>query len=195
VSDEPMVRLRADTPPGWLDAVLSDFDAFLQDHAANERKVVHSALTLAAQYPEHDALVETSIEIAREELDHFARVHALLKRRGVGLGPDGPDPYVGAMRRLERKGTRDQLLDRLLIFSVVEARGCERFLLVARALEEPELAALYRELAGSEARHRAVYLRLCRELFGDARVASRLDALLDAEAEIVRALPLRAALH
>ncbi|MDD9938862.1 MAG: tRNA-(ms[2]io[6]A)-hydroxylase [Myxococcales bacterium] len=192
---EPVLRLRAETPRAWVEAVLADFDAFLQDHAANERKVVHSALTLAAQYPEHEALVEVSIEIAREELEHFAQVHALLKARGRGLGADGPDPYVGGMRRLERKGTADQLLDRLLIFSVVEARGCERFLLVAEALQDPELAALYQELARSEARHRAVYLRLCRELFGDARTTVRLEELLEAEGELVRGLPVRAALH
>ena len=39
-----MLRLRWQTPPGWFEVVQSDFVAFLQDHAANERKVSQSAL-------------------------------------------------------------------------------------------------------------------------------------------------------
>ena len=33
-----MLRLRTKTPWGWTDVVLADFDAFLVDHAACERK-------------------------------------------------------------------------------------------------------------------------------------------------------------
>jgi len=185
---------------------MADFVAFLQDHAANERKVCHAALTLAAQYPEHPSLVDASIEIAREELDHFERIYRVLRERGHGLGQDLPDPYAGAMRRLERKGRMGaQLMDRLLIFALIEARGYERFALVADALQQraevfgapddAELAGLYRELAGSEARHRATYLRIARELFAAEQLEPRLDELLVAEAAITAELPLRAALH
>jgi tRNA-(ms[2]io[6]A)-hydroxylase len=100
------------------------------------------------------------------------------------------------MRRLERKGrTRPQLLDRLLIFSVVEARGYERFAILARGLADGQMREFYAELARSEARHRAVYLRLARDEFGDEIVAPRLVALLEAEAELARSQPIRAALH
>lgn len=196
MSKLPALELRFATPPDWLRAVESDVDAFLQDHAANERKVCHSALTLAAQYPGRLQLVDASIEIAREELEHFMQVHALLKRRGRGLAQDAPDPYVGGMRRLERKGREGlQLMDRLLIFSVVEARGYERFAILAGGLSDASLRDFYAELARSEARHRATYLRLARNYFGAEAVAPRLSEMLDAEAELAAAQPLRAALH
>jgi hypothetical protein len=33
-----MSILHYQTPPAWLDAVLDDFDRFLQDHASAEKK-------------------------------------------------------------------------------------------------------------------------------------------------------------
>ena len=51
------------------------------------------------------------------------------------------------------------------------------------------------ELSRSEARHHATYLTLARTYFDEARVEQRLDALLDREAEVMRGLPLRPALH
>jgi tRNA-(ms[2]io[6]A)-hydroxylase len=100
------------------------------------------------------------------------------------------------MRRLERRGREGlQLMDRLLIFSVVEARGYERFAILAEGLSDSSLRDFYAELARSEARHRATYLRLARGYFGADAVAPRLDALLAAEADLAAAQPIRPALH
>ena len=52
------MRLRLATSPAWTEAVLADFDAFLRDHAANERKASASALALVAHYPDRALLVE-----------------------------------------------------------------------------------------------------------------------------------------
>lgn len=191
-----MLRLRTATSPAWVAAVRGDLDAFLQDHAANERKVSASALQLAVQHPERRALVDAMVALAREELEHFARVHELLGRRGQGLGQDAPDPYMGALRALVRKAdVRTYLLDRLLVFAIVEARACERFGLLAAGLADAGLRAFYAELTRAEARHHALFVRLAHDVAARDAVATRLAEVLDAEAAIVAALPLRAALH
>ena len=86
------------------------------------------------------------------------------------------------------------LLDRLLVAGVIEARGCERFQLLAAALE-PDLAPLYAEFARNEARHAGLFVRLAKIYYAEGEVDARLEVLRSAEAEIMRALPLRPALH
>ncbi len=192
-----MLGLRWHTPRAWIDVVLADFVTFLQDHANNERKVAQSALTLATHYPQRTDLVDVALEVADEELAHYRAVWAILKERGQPLGWDSPDPYMTRMFKLLRKRDTDEyLLDRLLLFGVVEARGCERFALVADGLPESDpLKAFYLDLTRSEARHHGQYLRLARQYFAPEVVEARLDALLEAEAVIASEQPLRPALH
>lgn len=191
-----MLKLRYQTPDAWTQGVLDDFDAFLQDHAANERKVSGSAMTLVRQHPTLDELCDNLIDVALEELEHFRAVYALLRERGVPLAQDAPDPYMGAVRKLVRNDDVDTfLMDRLILFGIVEARGCERFGMVARAHPDAKMAAFYTELERSEARHHGLYSRLARVYFPEREVVERAEALLDAEAAIVAGLPLRPALH
>jgi tRNA-(ms[2]io[6]A)-hydroxylase len=77
----------------------------------------------------------------------------------------------------------------------MEARGCERFGLVAGALPPGPLQEMYRDLTVSEARHRGLFVSLAREYFDALAVQARLDELLEIEAEIVRSLPLRAGVY
>ena len=83
----------------------------------------------------------------------------------------------------------------LIVFGVVEARGCERFQLLADALPEGSLKDFYTELFKCEARHHGLFSGLAQSLFGREVFGGRLDGILDAEAAIVAELPLRAALH
>lgn len=191
-----MLRLRYATPPAWTTIATGDLDAFLRDHAANERKVSHSALTLAVQHYARSELVAALIEVAQEELEHFRLVFEALRARGGHLGPDMPDPYTGALHRQVKHPEVDTyLLRRLVLFAVIEARGHERFAMLTEALDPGPLKQLYAELTRSEARHHALYLRLARQTFGEAAARACLDWLLDVEAEVIRGLPLRAALH
>jgi tRNA 2-(methylsulfanyl)-N6-isopentenyladenosine37 hydroxylase len=190
-----ILELRVATPPGWVDAVLADFDAFLIDHAACERKASATGMAFVVRYPDRVALLDPLIAFAREELDHFHRVYRLLEARGLSLGPDVPDPYVRPLLAGIRTGRDERLLDRLLVAGVVEARGCERFGMVARALPAGELADFYTEITRSEARHHGLFLRLARAYFDEQTIGVRLDEILEAEARVVKGLPLRAALH
>jgi len=189
------MRLRLPTSPAWTEAVVHDFDSFLRDHANCERKASGSAMNLVSHYPDRAELVAAMIDLAREELQHFAQVYGQMASRGLTLGPDRKDPYVRRLSQEYRKGSDEYFLDRLLVAGILEARGCERFGLVAAALPEGPLRTFYRDIARSEVRHQDLYLRLARLYFGTASVESRLEALLDAEGRIVADLPPRAALH
>lgn len=192
-----MFDLQSATPDAWLDAVFADFDAFLVDHAACERKASATGMMFVVRYPDRSSLIDPMIAFAREELEHFQIVVGIIQKRGLRLGSDYRDEYVNGLLRMTRPGADALLMDRLLVAGVVEARGCERLGMVARALAErdSELAGVYDELTRAEARHRALFFRLARDLFGEAPARARADELLDVEAKIVARLPLRAAVH
>lgn len=187
--------LRYATPQAWVTAVLNDFDTFMQDHAAAEKKAAGMALSMISHYPDRLTLVESMSELAVEELSHFREVIKWLHQRGIQLTADTKDHYVLAMREQMRKGTEVYLMDRLLIGGIIEARGCERFGLVAEALPEGSLQQFYRSITRSEARHYQQFIDLAHCYFDAPTVNARLDELLDIEATTTDKLDITAALH
>ena len=190
-----MIVLRSVTPAAWLEAVVKDFDDFLIDHAANERKASAVALSLITHYPDRKKLVRAMMDIAREELDHYDQVYRRMEERGLAFRQDTRDEYVGSLRKQLRRGRERYFLDRLIAGGIVEARGHERFSLLERAPIGAPLQSFYRGLAASEARHAEAFIQLAQEYFPASEVEERCNELLEVEAEIVRALPIRAALH
>lgn len=189
------MRLRSKTSPLWLPTVLNDFDRFLVDHALCERKASALAMSLVAHYPDKTELVSAMIGLAIEELEHFQQVFSLIVERKLVIGPDEKDEYVNRLRQLIRKSREEYFLDRLLIASIIEGRGTERFQLVAEGLADPRLKEFYMEFWRAEARHTGLFLRLAKKYFPIEIVESRYDFLLDQEASIVESLPLRPAVH
>ena len=189
------MRLKVATSPAWTAAVLRDFDAFLLDHACCERKASASAMAFVAHYPDRPELVAACIGLARDELEHFQRVSERIAQRGLVLAPDRKDPYMGSLARVFRKGSESYFLDRLLTAAVAEARGCERFGVIAAALPEGSMQDFYRDLARSEVRHQELYRDLARTYFAEADVDARLEEILEAEAAVIRELPIRPALY
>ncbi len=187
--------LRVASPATWTDAVMADFDSFMQDHAAAEKKAAGMAISMLSHYPDRLELVAAMSDLAVEEMTHFREVVKWLHRRGLQTVADRKDPYVLALMDTIRKGRDVYLLDRLLTASVIESRGAERFGLVASALDDAALKRFYQSIARSEERHFEQFLLLARRYFPEATVASRWQTLLDLEAEIVTRLPVRAALH
>lgn len=187
--------LRYATPSIWVETVLANFDDFLLDHAAAEKKASGMAVSMLSHYPDKDALVIAMSDLAIEEMVHFRDVVKLMQQRGLVLAPDTKDAYINSFRKQLRKGSDVYFLDRLLIGSIVEARGCERFGLIADALPEGELKKFYLAITESERRHDDLFLTLAYLYFDKTIVDKRLDELLDTEAAIVKALPIIAALH
>ena len=196
-AEEPMLDLRVATPRAWVELALANLDAVLVDHAACERKAFSTGMSLVSSYPTRTLLVTAMIDFAREELEHFRTMHAILVRRGLALAPHAPDPYARALVAHIRRGDEATLCDRLLVAGIIEARSCERLLLLADALpaHDPELAPVYLELARAESRHHGLFLRLARSLCGERTALARARELLDYEGEVVSRLPLRAAVH
>ncbi|MFW5968790.1 MAG: tRNA-(ms[2]io[6]A)-hydroxylase, partial [Persicimonas sp.] len=194
-----MFKLRADTPDEWATHVADHLDDFLVDHAACERKASANAMHFVVRYPDKADIVDAMVEVAREELEHFHQVFHLMQERGVDLAADEKDPYVNALLKQSFKKGQKRLLDRLLLGSIIEYRGCERFAMLARELAErpqdAELAQFYKDLAASESKHRGDFYELALNHFPQAEVEERLDFWLDVEAEVVDDLPIRSALH
>jgi tRNA-(ms[2]io[6]A)-hydroxylase len=192
---ENMLRLQVKTDPKWVDVVMADLGTFLIDHAYCERKASGTALKLMSHYPDKKLLVDAMVELAREELEHFALVYKQIDAMGLILTPDAPDLYVNQLLKHTRGQASDYFMDRLLISALIEGRSCERFILLEAALPEGALKALYQDLLRAEARHHGLFLRLAKEYFADEVVEARFTQLLDIEAQIVQKLPLRAAVH
>ncbi|MCG3175059.1 MAG: hypothetical protein GMKNLPBB_03395 [Myxococcota bacterium] len=190
-----MLRLRTPTPPGWTQVVLAGFDAFLADHACCEYKAVSSAMSLLSRYPDHPGMVEPLIAFCREEMEHFHRMVRVLEQRGLRWIPGAADRYAEALMKHVRKSEPGRLLDRLLVPAIIEARSCERFMLLLEALPPGEIKDLYEDLTRSEARHHGFFLRLARNYFPAEEIQQRLDELLDAEDAIIRSFPLIPAVH
>jgi tRNA-(ms[2]io[6]A)-hydroxylase len=191
----PDSPLRYATPNAWTDAVLADFDSFLLDHATAEKKASGMAISMLSHYPDRTDLVTAMADLAIEELTHYREVLKWIHLRGLTIAPDQKDPYVVAFRASIRQGREAYLLDRLLTASIIEARGAERFALVAGALEVGPLKKFYQSIARSEERHFELFLGLAKQYVAHATIAQRWHELLDIEAVIVADLPLRAALH
>lgn len=187
--------LRYNSPQAWVDAVMADFSTFLADHASAEKKASGMAVNMISHYPDRKALVDTMAEIAIEELGHYREVIKLIHSRDEVLGADAKDPYVVAFRKAIRQGKDEFFLDRLLIGGLIEARGAERFGLIAKALPEGKMKRFYQAITKSEERHHEVFFELAHTYFDADVVHKRLLELADIEAEICSQLVIRAALH
>jgi tRNA 2-(methylsulfanyl)-N6-isopentenyladenosine37 hydroxylase len=190
-----MLNLKCDSNPQWVRAAIDDLDVLLSDHVHCEKKAAAAALSFINRYPSRTALVSAMTVHAREELEHFDRVHDVLRSRDSTLLHDTPDPYVNRLLALVRKGEPQRELDSLICAALIEARSCERFQLLIDALPLCDERRLFEELMPSEARHYAMFMEHARVAAGAAIADERLDELAFLEAGIVRALPNEARMH
>lgn len=183
-----MLRLAAETDPGWGAGAIEHLPELLLEQAHLEKKAAASAVTLLFRYPQHGCLQEPLSRLAREELEHFERSLEQLRSRGIEFGRQRPGPYAQQLLRCAREDDPDRLLDHLLCSAAIEARSCERMKLLAEALRqpEPELSSFYRDLVASEARHHHQFVELAKELFPAEVVDDRLHQVLAHEAFVVR---------
>ncbi len=182
--------------PEWVAAVMDDFDSFLQDHADCERKASATAMSFVAKYPDRLEIIPELIEIGVEELEHFQMVYKVMEKRGVQLAHSiAGDPYIKSLMRLQHGDVMKRFMDRLLIASVVETRGAERFKMVAQAQTDEELAKFYKMLWISEAKHGHVYVKMALNYFPEKEVYDRLKYWVKMEGEILDSVEVRPALH
>jgi len=180
--------LAAPTSEAWLAQALADPELVLIDHAHCERKAAGVALQLMFRYPSDGGLGALLSPLAREELEHFERVQALLERRGIHLRPLAAPPYGAALAALVRREEPHRRLDSFLTAGLIEARSHERMALLAAHSPDPELRELYGDLLASEARHFGLYWLLAERDWPRPEITARLETLAAAEAELLTTL-------
>jgi len=192
-----MLGLKLPTDPRWADIAEKNIEDILVDHAYCEQKAASTAISLIVTYPEYPELVTAMTALAREEMGHFKMVHDRILRMGYTMGRDRKDEYVLKLREFFPKGGSrvTQMVHRLLIAGLIEARSCERFRLLSEELEDKELAKFYRDLMVSEANHYTMFLKFARQ-YGDREIVDqKWQDLLEFEAEVMKELSKNESIH
>lgn len=185
--------LELPTDPRWVDIAGKNIGDILVDHAYCEQKAASSCISLIVQYPEKQELVEMLTPVVAEEWSHFERVMNELKKRNLPFGKQRKDEYVEKLSQVIKKGgSRDeQLVEKLLMNALIEARSCERFKMLWKNIPDKDLSDFYHDLMVSEAGHYKNFLSLAKKYMPEDYVMKRWRELLEAEAEIVRNLEVR----
>lgn len=147
------------TPQAWIEEALKQEEILLQNHCYLEQCAARNALQLMFRCPDKPDVLSKMSKLAREELRHFEKVHALLLKRGYVYRILKPSRYAGRLNDEIRKKQPEQLTDSLIVGAFIEARSCERFASLAPHVDE-EIGTFFRSLLKSEARHYKDYLTL-----------------------------------
>ena len=192
-----MLRLKLPTDPRWVDIAEKNISEILTDHAYCEQKAASSAISFIVQYPEYPELVDAMAALAKEEMEHFEMVHDQIKKRGYELGRERKDNYVAEVRKFFKGGDRiRQLVDSLLLAAMIEARSCERFRVLSKGLDEPELKEFYADLMKSEAMHYTMFLKFARTIGGGIlNVDKKWNDFLDYEAIVIQDFGAKEEIH
>jgi tRNA 2-(methylsulfanyl)-N6-isopentenyladenosine37 hydroxylase len=182
-------RLQLATDPRWVNIVESNIEEILTDHAWCEQKAATNAITIVTINSEYPDLVTDMLALAKEELEHFEMVHNIIKQRGLKLGRERKDEYVGELvQYMKQSNTGSRVsgfVERMLFSAMIEARSCERFKVLSQNIEDPELAAFYRELMESEAGHYTTFIGYARKYGEGIDVEKRWREWLEFEASVI----------
>ena len=181
---EVQTFLACETPKVWLEYALKHLDILLIDHAHCEKKAASTALSLIFRYPKNAVMLHWLSRLAREELRHFERVLAILKRRNIAFDHLKPSHYAQGLSTLIRTYEPERMADTFIMGAFIEARSCERFEKLVPHLDE-ELAKFYRSLLASEARHFQHYLALAKTAMGAELIEERIELFRQKEAELI----------
>lgn len=191
--EKHVLGLALPTDPRWVNIAEKNIEEILVDHAYCEQKAASSCISIIVSYPEKARVVEVLTPVVAEEWGHFERVLEVLKKRGYKLGFPRKDEYVDQLQKIVKKGgnREQQLVEKLLINALIEARSCERFRLLSKEIGDAELSKFYYELMVSEAGHYKNFLALAKEFMDTELVEKRWREILSQEAEIIKNLEVR----
>jgi tRNA-(ms[2]io[6]A)-hydroxylase len=191
-----VLELKVASSQAWIDCVLGDFDHFLKDHADAERKASSMAMSLVAKYPNRTEIIPELIHTGIEELEHFRLVYKIMQNRGLQLNHSiAEDVYVKQLMKTMHSGQNERFRDRLIVASIVENRGFERFKMVSEHIQDEELSKFYFMIYESEAKHGHIFVDMALNYFPEKEVLARWEELSEKEALILEALPIRPTLH
>jgi tRNA-(ms[2]io[6]A)-hydroxylase len=188
-----ILGLKLPTDPRWVNLTEISLEDILTDHAYCEQKAATSCISLIQRYNDREKIVKELSPIVTEEWGHFRLVIGELYKRGLKLGRQRKDEYVNALMQFQEKGgsEEDRLLDKLLIFALIEARSCERFKRLSEGLEDKYLRKFYRMFMESEAGHYRLFISLANTYIKKDKVKKRWKEWLEYEAGIMKSLEIR----
>jgi tRNA 2-(methylsulfanyl)-N6-isopentenyladenosine37 hydroxylase len=188
-----ILGLQLPTDPRWANLENISLEEILTDHAYCEQKAATSCISLIQRYSEKEKLVNELAPIVTEEWGHFRLVLNELKKRNLKLGKQRKDEYVNKLMEFQKKGGSEEetLLDRLLIFALIEARSCERFKRLSEGLNDEYLSSFYRRFMESEAGHYTLFIELAETYIDKEKVRTRWKQWLTYEKEIIQQLEVR----
>ena len=188
-----ILGLQLPTDPRWVDLAHISLEEILTDHAYCEQKAATSCISLIQRYSEKEKLVTELAPIVTEEWGHFRLVLAELKKRSLKLGKQRKDEYVNKLMPFQKKdgNEEDRLLDKLLIFALIEARSCERFKRLSEGLNDDYLSNFYRRFMESEAGHYTLFITLAENYLPKEKVRSRWKEWLEYEKNVMAGLEVR----
>jgi tRNA 2-(methylsulfanyl)-N6-isopentenyladenosine37 hydroxylase len=166
-----MLGLKLPTDPRWAKIAEKNIDEILIDHAWCEQKAASTAISLIVTFPEFPELVNEMTALVREEMGHFKMVHDKLQARGIKLGWDRKDDYVIKIREFFPKGGSriDQMVHRLLIAALIEARSCERFRMLSEELKEQEPKGILPEPHDKRSQSLYAFPQFCKAIWRKGR--------------------------
>ncbi|MEO6915844.1 MAG: tRNA-(ms[2]io[6]A)-hydroxylase [Chitinophagaceae bacterium] len=188
-----ILGLQLPTDPRWVNLAEISLEAILTDHAWCEQKAASSCISLIQRYPGHDKIVTELSPIVTEEWGHFRMVIAELKKRNLVLGKQRKDVYVNELLPFQIKDGSEEvrLLDKLLIFALIEARSCERFKQLSECLNDEYLRNFYRRFMESEAGHYHLFIELAETYAGKQSTRERWKSWLEFEAGLMQRMEVR----
>ena len=182
-------RLKLPTDPRWVNIIETNITDILTDHAWCEQKAATNAITIITINSEYQDLVSDMLVVAREEIEHFEMVHNIIKKRGLVLGRERKDAYVGELAQYMKRSNNGSrvsgFVERLLFSAMIEARSCERFKVLSDNIQDEELSIFYRELMESEAGHHTTFLHYARKYGQGIDVEMRWREWLEFEASVI----------
>ena len=188
-----VLGLELPTDSRWANIEAMDIKEILIDHAYCEQKAASSCISLIVLFPDRTKLVDMLAPMVAEEWQHFEAVLQKLRDRGWSLGKARKDEYVEKILNIQIKGgsREDQLVEKLLLNALIEARSCERFRLLWKSIQDIDLQQFYYNLMIAEAGHYKNFISLAKEYHSTEYVMRRWKKWLAAEAEIVKHLEVR----
>ncbi|WP_296148480.1 tRNA-(ms[2]io[6]A)-hydroxylase [uncultured Flavobacterium sp.] len=184
-----MLRLQLPTDPRWVNIVEKNIEEILTDHAWCEQKAASNAITIITINSEYPDLVTDMLALAKEEIEHFEMVHDIIKKRGLTLGRERKDEYVGELAKYMKQsntGSRvSGFVERMLFSAMIEARSCERFKVLSENIKDEELSKFYWDLMESEAAHYTTFITYARKYGTGIDVEKRWREWLDFEASVI----------
>ncbi len=188
-----ILGLQLPTDPRWVDLASISLEYILTDHAYCEMKAASNAISLIQRYNHLPELVKELSPMVTEEWGHFRLVLQEINKRNFTLGKNRKDDYVNALLDHIIKGASEEayLLDKLLIFALIEARSCERFRLLSIGLEDEYLRKFYAKFMESEAGHYRMFIDLANIYCASETVENRWQYWLTVEKEVLNKLPTR----